>query len=226
VQKILVIEDHPRMRDNIVLLLQLAEYEVVSTADGRQGIELAGTEKPDLILCDVMMPGMDGYGVLRALRENKATAMVPFIFLTARGEHADQRAGIERGADDYLTKPVTKEELLSAVAAHLARKTVHHQRLPEITEAAPCKPDFSSAAPLETLGLTPREAAVLLWIAQGKSNTEIATILGLTESTVKKHASNILQKLGLGNRDAATERTLEVLSSPATPIRPRGAFPR
>ena len=112
------------MRENIVLLLQLAKYEVVAAAEGRRGLELAGTEKPDLILCDVMMPGVDGYNVLQALRENKATATVPFIFLTARGEHADQRAGLERGADDYLTKPVTKEELLSAVAARLTRKTV------------------------------------------------------------------------------------------------------
>lgn len=121
-QKILVIEDHPRMRENIALLLQLAEYEVVLAADGRRGVELAGTEKPDLVLCDVMMTGLDGYGVLRALREDKATATLPFIFLTARGERADQRAGLEHGADDYLTKPVTKEELLSTVAARLARR--------------------------------------------------------------------------------------------------------
>jgi DNA-binding response OmpR family regulator len=128
-QKILVIEDHPRMRENIALLLQLAEYEVVSAADGRRGVELAGTEKPDLVLCDVMMPGMDGYSVLRALREDKTTAKLPFIFLTARGEHADQRAGLERGADDYLTKPVTKEELLAAVAARLARRPKNARRV-------------------------------------------------------------------------------------------------
>lgn len=139
--KILVIEDHPRMRENIVLLLQLAEYEVTSAADGRRGIELAGTEKPDLILCDVMMPGLDGYSVLRALRENKITATVPFIFLTARGERADQRVGFEQGADDYLTKPVTKEELLAAVAARLTGKTVHPRHRPKTTDPARNRPD-------------------------------------------------------------------------------------
>ena len=116
-----------------------------------------------MILCDVTMPELDGYGVLAALRADTETVAIPFIFLTAKGEK-----------------------------------------------------NFDSARPLETeLGLTPRVAETLLWLAQGKTNGEIATILGNSESTVKKHVLEIFEKLGVETRTAASLRALEVLSSPA-----------
>jgi DNA-binding NarL/FixJ family response regulator len=152
------------------------------------------------------MPELDGYGVLQQLRADKATAAIPFIFLTAKGDKRDQRAGMNLGADDYLTKPVTATDLLAAIAARLERE--QHRPLANFA------PDFSSAAPLEGLGLTPREAEVLLWIAQGKSNGEIAAILGASEGTIKIHVSHVFEKLGIDNRHAATVRALEVLSSP------------
>jgi DNA-binding NarL/FixJ family response regulator len=205
-KKILVIEDEPEMRRNLVTILRLEKYEPLSAENGRIGLELAIKEKPDLILCNVMMPELDGHGVLKSLRENSGTASIPFIFLTAKGEKIDQRNGMNLGADDYLTKPVAKAELLEAIVARLRRQ--EQQAKNEF------KPDFSSHEPLLSLGLTPRAAETLLWVAQGKTNMDIATILGISESTVKKHLLEIFDKLNVETRSAATLRALEVLSSP------------
>jgi DNA-binding NarL/FixJ family response regulator len=207
-KKILVIEDEPEMRRNLTTILRLEKFHPLPAENGRIGIELAKKERPDLILCDVMMPELDGYGVIAALRATAQTVTIPFIFLTAKGEKPDIRAGMNLGADDYLTKPVAKADLLAAIRSRLERAV--QQAVPEF------KPNFDSAQPLEkVLGLTPRVAETLLWLAQGKTNGEIAMILGNTESTVKKHVLEIFDKLGVETRTAASLRALEVLSSPA-----------
>ncbi|HEY4784348.1 MAG TPA: response regulator transcription factor [Chthoniobacterales bacterium] len=207
-KKILVIEDEPEMCRNLTTILRLEKFHPLSAENGRVGVELAKKEKPALILCDVMMPGLDGYGVIAALRANAETVTIPFIFLTAKGEKPDMRAGMNLGADDYLTKPVAKADLLAAIHSRLERAV--QQVVPEF------KPNFHSARPLEAvLGLTPRVAETLLWLAQGKTNGEIATILGNSESTVKKHVLEIFDKLGVETRTAASLSALEVLSSPA-----------
>ena len=207
-KKILVIEDEPEMRRNLTTVLRLEQFHALPAENGRIGIELAKKEKPDLILCDVMMPELDGYGVIAALRADPETAAIPFIFLTAKGEKPDIRAGMNLGADDYLIKPVTKYDLLDAINSRLERAT--QQAVPEFN------PNFRSAKPLEeVLGLTPRVAETLLWLTQGKTNSEIASILGNSESTVKKHVLEIFDKLGVETRTAASLRGLEVLSSPA-----------
>jgi DNA-binding NarL/FixJ family response regulator len=206
-KKILVIEDEPEMRRNLTTILRLEKFHPLPAPNGSVGVELAKTERPDLILCDVMMPQMDGYGVIAALRADPATVTIPFIFLTAKGEKPDIRAGMNLGADDYLTKPVAKNDLLAAIRSRLARAS--QQAIPEF------KPNFRSAKPLEqVLGLTPRVAETLLWLAQGKTNGEIAMILSNSESTVKKHVLDIFDKLGVETRTAASLRALEVLSSP------------
>jgi DNA-binding NarL/FixJ family response regulator len=206
-KKILVIEDEPDMRRNLATVLRLEKYQPITAENGRVGVELVKKEKPDLILCDAMMPELDGYGVLQALRENADTALIPFIFLTAKGQKEDLRSGMNLGADDYLTKPVPKAELLKAIEARLLRSEQQAQR--------EFKPDFSSAGPLLKLDLTPRAAEALLWAAQGKTNSDIAVILGISESTVKKHLLEVFEKLGVETRSAATLRALEVLGSPA-----------
>jgi DNA-binding NarL/FixJ family response regulator len=205
-KKILIIEDEPEMRRNLQTMLRLENFEVKSAADGRAGLALAEAENPDLILCDVMMPVMDGHAVLKELRNNPATMNIPFVFLTAKGERADLRSGMNLGADDYLTKPVVREDLLAAVNARFKRQDQLDQR--------EFKPDFSSYEPLLALDLTPRVAEVLLWVAQGKTNADIAAILGISESTVKKHLLDIFIHLGVETRSAATLRAIEVLSSP------------
>ncbi|MCL4787831.1 MAG: response regulator transcription factor [Verrucomicrobia bacterium] len=204
-KQILVIEDEPEMRRNLLTILKLEKFQPLGAENGRIGLEMAKREKPDLILCDVMMPELDGHGVLEALRQDEDTASIPFIFLTAKGEKADLRSGMNLGADDYLTKPVAKKDLLHAIAARLLRS--------EQTAQREFKPDFSSYQPLLQLDLTPRVAEVLLWVAQGKTNGDIATILGISESTVKKHLLEIFAKLGVETRSAATLRALEALSS-------------
>src|SRR5262245_38058436 len=102
---ILLVEDQGPMRRNLALMLRMEEFEVLTAENGRAGLELARREHPDLVLCDVMMPEMDGYGLLQALRTDPSTAAIPFIFLTAKGEKPAIRAGMNLGADDYLTKP-------------------------------------------------------------------------------------------------------------------------
>src|ERR1700745_4193688 len=140
-KKILVIEDEPEMRRNLTTILRLEKFRPLPAENGRIGIELAKKEKPSLILCDVMMPELDGYGVIAALRADSETAAIPFIFLTAKGEKPDIRAGMNLGADDYLTKPVGKADLLGAIRTRLERAL--QQAVPEF------KPNFDSAKPLE-----------------------------------------------------------------------------
>jgi len=214
VKKILVIDDHEPMRRNVLMILEMEGFKPLSADNGRKGLELARREKPDLILCDITMPEMDGYGVLQELRHDRETATIPFIFLTARGEKLDVRVGMNYGADDYLTKPVGHEELLAAIAARLERKHTFDEHTQEQLASVQFTPDFSSPAPLEKLGLTPREAEVLLWVAQGKSNADIAIITGTSEKTVKNHMTHIFEKLGVEGRNAATVCALEVLSTP------------
>jgi DNA-binding NarL/FixJ family response regulator len=202
---ILIIEDQPDMRGNLAIILKMEGYNVLTASNGSEGLASARQHLPDLVVCDVMMPELDGHGVLAALRADATTAHLPFIFLTARGEKRDYRTGMNLGADDYLTKPVNASDLISAVEARLTRE--------QFRPPAEFKPDFTSSAPLEqALGLTPREAEVLLWVAQGKGNAEISVILGTTEHTVKKHLQNIFEKLGMDNRNACTVRALEVLA--------------
>ncbi|MEM9154047.1 MAG: response regulator [Cyanobacteria bacterium P01_F01_bin.33] len=122
-RKILIIEDEHAVRENIVDCLTLNDYEVFDTDDGYRAIELATQFQPDLILCDIMMPTVDGYNVLLALQQNPKTAAIPFIFLTAMAERNDQRLGMELGADDYLIKPFTFDELLQAVKTRLQKRS-------------------------------------------------------------------------------------------------------
>lgn len=126
-KKILVIEDEELLRANIVQILELEDFVTIEANNGFLGIKLAQEHLPDLILCDVMMPEVDGYGVLTALRQNPTTTNIPFIFTTAKASKADLRQGMNLGADDYLTKPITADELLSAISTRLERQAAFSQ---------------------------------------------------------------------------------------------------
>lgn len=155
-KKILVIEDEPPVRANILELLALEDFDAVSAENGFIGALWALENGPDLIICDVMMPEFNGYEVLTTLRGDPVTATIPFIFLTAKADKADIRHGMELGADDYLTKPFTRAELLGAIATRFAKHevvmqqyTTEHQRaealqqkVQELQESADTKDDF------------------------------------------------------------------------------------
>lgn len=201
--KLLIIEDEPAMRANLQEALTLEGFQVLAVSNGREGLALAAKELPELILCDILMPGMDGYAVLEALRRNSATATIPFIFLTAKGERSDLRNGMNLGADDYLIKPVPLAELVAAIRARIERHRLGR---------AEFKAEFKSPIPLESLGLSPREAEVLFWVAQGKTNAEIGLILDISATTVKKHLEHIFQKSGTENRTSASLIAIETLN--------------
>ncbi|WP_192823461.1 response regulator [Rufibacter sp. LB8] len=161
--RILIIEDNLDIRESSAEILELSGYDVMQAPDGKVGVDLALQHLPDLILCDIMMPEMDGFGVLYLLRKNQATATIPFIFLTAKAERVDIRKGMEMGADDYLTKPFDDMELLVAVESRLTKK----QQLQ----------DFYSQ-PLENLGNLAASTGGLDQLQQ--------TIAGLKVRQVKK----------------------------------------
>lgn len=202
--KVLLIEDDATTRDLLGTSLELEGYHVTRAENGRAGLELAHKSTPHVILCDVTMPDLDGYAVLTAIRMDAMLADVPFIFLTARGEKADLRLGMNSGADDYLTKPVAMDDLLASIRARLTRQT----------KRVPLCPKFGDSCCLQALGLTPKESETLMWVAQGKSNRDVAAILNVGEATVKKHLEHIFEKLGVESRGAATLMAIEAFSRP------------
>lgn len=128
-KKILLIEDNDEIRENTAEILELSNYKVITAENGKRGVELAMGNKPDLIVCDIMMPVLDGYGVLMTLQKNTDTQNIPFIFLTAKAERNDFRKGMELGADDYITKPFEGSELLNAIESRLRKTDLLKQEL-------------------------------------------------------------------------------------------------
>ncbi len=144
---ILIIEDEQAVRKNIVDMLNAEGFQAIAAADGQMGVELAITTIPDLIICDVMMPKLDGFGVLEKLQKLPTTEAIPFIFLSARSELNDFRRGMSLGADDYLTKPFTRAELLEAIATRLAKHAAFSElkhKLEEFQQSSSLKDDFIS----------------------------------------------------------------------------------
>jgi DNA-binding NarL/FixJ family response regulator len=190
-----VIDDDARLREHYRQLLKLEGYDVVEVRNGREGVERARPDATDLVLCDISMPEMNGHRVLETLRSEPRLSHVPVVFLTGWSEAEDIRTGMNLGADDYLKKPVVPDELVAAAASGRKAK-----------RAGEAKPEE-----LESLGLTPREAEVLFWVARGKTNDEIATVLGIGLTTVKKHLESTYSKLGVENRTTAAAMALEHL---------------
>lgn len=135
--QILIIEDNEDIRESTSEILGLASYEVYQASNGKQGVDLAIKHIPDIILCDIMMPELDGYGVLHLLSKREDTALIPFIFITAKTDRMEIRKGIEMGADDYLTKPYDDIELLNAIESRLKKKerqkSIYTSNLTQIT---------------------------------------------------------------------------------------------
>lgn len=123
-KKILLIEDDAVLRENTAELLELSNYNVFTASDGKKGVASAMENLPDIVVCDIMMPELDGYGVLENLSKNATTKYIPFIFLSAKTERKDVRKGMDLGADDYITKPFSEEELVSAIESRIAKAAI------------------------------------------------------------------------------------------------------
>ena len=130
--KILLVEDNDEIRENTAEILEMANYQIATARNGKEGYELALKEEPDLIICDIMMPVLDGYGLLHLINKNNLLKSIPFIFLTAKTERGDFRKGMEMGADDYITKPFTDIELLNAIESRIQKARIQSERATSI----------------------------------------------------------------------------------------------
>ncbi len=128
-KSILIIEDNEDIRENVAEILMLSNYKVLMATNGKEGIEAAQKHIPDLIICDIMMPGVDGYGVLHILHNDVSTQNIPFIFLTSKSERSDFRSAMEMGADDYITKPFAGNELLNAIQSRFKKVDIMKKQL-------------------------------------------------------------------------------------------------
>ena len=200
-KRLLVVDDDP----NLVLLvkdyLEFRGYEVVAASNGLEALEVMRRLTPDLIICDVMMPEMDGYTFVQTLRSDRATDWIPVIFLSARGQTADRVRGLNTGADAYLVKPFEPEELVAQVEATLK----HTERLLQM-QGAPVQPAIQLDREVE---LTPTETKVLQYVARGMPNREIAEVMGVSQRTIESHVSNMLAKTGLHNRTELARWAIE-----------------
>ena len=188
---ILIIEDDRSICSNMELILKMEGFDVSIAGDGQSGLDAIRRNRPDLILCDILMPSMDGHSLLDALKQEGTLSDIPFIFVTALGERADVRRGMSAGADDYLTKPFTAEELVSAVTGRMHRLEKIRMRG---TNSA-----FKEEYALIQQNTTAREREVLLLVGNGATSREIAERLGITIRTAEAHRSNLMSKLDAGN---------------------------
>lgn len=133
--KVLLIEDNPEVRENTAEILELANYHVLTAENGKEGVKLAKQELPDIIICDIMMPIMDGYEVLYMLSKDENTSLIPFIFLTAKADATDMRRGMTMGADDYVTKPFEEMDLLKAIETRLQKSNALKQQFTNEAES-------------------------------------------------------------------------------------------
>ena len=189
---ILIIEDDPAYVSMMETILEMEGFTVRSASDGKSGLTLLHEKRPDLILCDIMMPDMDGHEVLEALKGEKALAEIPFVFVTALGERADIRRGMSEGADDYLPKPFSADELLAAVTGRIRR----HEIILQQHDRSSFQKEEQI---LKTRNITRREWEVLLMVGKGSTSREIADQMEVSVKTVESHRYNLMNKLGASN---------------------------
>ncbi|MDU0457766.1 MAG: response regulator transcription factor [Geobacteraceae bacterium] len=188
---ILIIEDEPALCCNIELILRMEGFDTRTAADGLSGLARISEKRPDLILCDILMPGMDGHTLLSQLKSEAELADIPFIFVTALGERSDVRRGMSSGADDYLTKPFTAEELVAAITGRLHRL--------ETIRLFSTRATFREEHAILRQRISARELEILLLVGNGATSREIADRLGISLRTVEVHRSNLMDKLGAAN---------------------------
>jgi DNA-binding NarL/FixJ family response regulator len=202
-KKLLLVDDDP----NLVLLvkdyLEFRGYEVTAANNGREALEVLDKNIPDMIICDVMMPEVDGYGFVADLRKRQDIGWIPVLFLSAKGQSQDRIKGLNLGADVYMVKPFEPEELVAQVESSLSQSGRIRQHA-------------DTGAPSETLiqvnpsvELTPTELKVVQLVAKGLANKDIAQHMKLSQRTVESHVSNMLGKTGLNNRTELARWAIE-----------------
>jgi len=201
-KQLLLIDDDP----NLILLvkdyLEFRGYEVKTAGNGREALEVLEHSLPDMIICDVMMPEMDGYDFVKQVRENPNTEWVPILFLSPKGQSQDRVRGLNTGADVYMVKPFEPEELVAQVESSLKQAS----RL--IKQQLKAGSGSNLQVPLD-VELTPTELRVVQFVARGMANREIALELQVSQRTIESHVSNMLGKTGLHNRTELARWAIE-----------------
>jgi DNA-binding NarL/FixJ family response regulator len=201
-KRLLLIDDDP----NLILLvkdyLEFRGYEVITAENGREALEVLDDNLPDLIICDVMMPEMDGYAFVEHVRRDQRTSWIPVLFLSAKGQSQDKVKGLNTGADVYMVKPFEPEELVAQVEASLKQG----ERLAGKDPRGDNAPTIDVPFDVE---LTPTELRVVQYVARGMANREIAEGLNVSQRTIESHVSNMLGKTGLHNRTELARWAIE-----------------
>jgi DNA-binding NarL/FixJ family response regulator len=192
--RLLLVDDDP----NLILLvkdyLEFQGYEVVTAENGQEALNLLATDIPDMIICDIMMPEMDGYTLINQVRQDPRISWIPVMFLSAKGQSQDRVKGLNTGADVYMVKPFEPEELVAQVESSLRQASrllgFHHR---------PTEDSHTLQVP-SNVELTPTELKVVQFVSQGMANREIAEKMKVSQRTIESHVSNMLNKTSLHNR--------------------------
>ena len=202
-KQLLLIDDDP----NLILLvkdyLEFRGYQVITAENGREALEVLDRQIPDMIICDVMMPEMDGYALVQHIRQDSRTNWIPVLFLSAKGQSQDRVKGLNTGADVYMVKPFEPEELVAQVEASLKQAN----RISKVGSKR--SGDSQKIKVPQDVELTPTELKVVQLVARGMANREIAQHLKVSQRTVESHVSNMLNKTSLKNRTELARWAME-----------------
>jgi DNA-binding NarL/FixJ family response regulator len=189
---LLIVEDDAELANNMALILKMEGFDVRVASDGRAGLSMLSHKRPDLILCDILMPEMDGYAFREAVQNMPVVSKIPFLFISALAEPREVRKGMLVGADDYLTKPCSAEDLIAAVNTRL-------KRFNTIRPPQKKRSRMTAEQRRRLLQTTPREREILHCVAQGSTSKQIAQQLFISYKTVEVHRLHLMRKLGVTN---------------------------
>jgi DNA-binding NarL/FixJ family response regulator len=201
-KRLLLIDDDPNLIMLVKDYLEFRGYDVLTAENGREGLQVLENTLPDMIICDVMMPEIDGYSFVKQVREDTRTSWIPVLFLSAKGQSQDRVKGLNTGADVYMVKPFEPEELVAQVESSLKQAS----RL--MSQSRTSDSGLKLQVPFE-VELTPTELRVVQYVARGMANREIAEELNVSQRTIESHVSNMLGKTGLHNRTELARWAIE-----------------
>jgi DNA-binding NarL/FixJ family response regulator len=201
--RLLLVDDDP----NLILLvkdyLEFQGYEVTTAENGREALEILASTVPDMIICDIMMPEMDGYTLIEKIRQDSRINWVPVMFLSAKGQSQDRVKGLDTGADVYMVKPFEPEELVAQVESSLRQA---HRLMRGVNRTTEESQRLQVPSNVE---LTPTELRVVQFVSQGLANREIADKLNVSQRTIESHVSNMFNKTSLHNRTELARWAIE-----------------